>query len=63
MATMMKSAGLKAVTSRRSAVVCRAGKYDEELMATAVRDPGGRDLAMHAREGEARGSRANPILI
>jgi fructose-bisphosphate aldolase class I len=49
MATMMKqSVGVRAAVSRRSAVVVRAGKYDEELMKTAktVASPGRGILAM-----------------
>jgi len=49
MATMMKqSVGVRVATSRRSAVVVRAGKYDEELMKTAkfVASPGRGILAM-----------------
>jgi len=34
--SMKQSLGLKAASSRRSTVVVRAGKYDEELIVTAV---------------------------
>jgi len=48
MAFTMKAASLKAATSRRSTVVVRAGKYDEELIATAnkIASPGRGILAM-----------------